>query len=285
VIRQAGRVAWGALRRFFDHNGPDRAAAVAYYTLLSLLPFVIFVISVGVAFVGSFDAAYEGTLFVLRGVVIHLDDQALASLRAFAARAARFQWPGILLLAWTSRRIFASLFSALETVFEAPGRDFFRGNLVSFAMVLVTGVGLLVSLALTTVLAAAEGLLLRHADSASARAVQTLAGLFLAYGLPALITMSFFFIVYRAVPLRHVRTAHAAAGALLATLLWEAAKLGFAYYVRNLAHYAGFYGTLEAVIVLALWLELSVSIILYCGEVVALLATPPPTAESIVGLS
>jgi uncharacterized BrkB/YihY/UPF0761 family membrane protein len=59
---------------------------------------------------------------------------------------------------------------------------------------------------------------------------------------------------------------------LIATVLWEGAKLAFAYYVRNLAHYAGFYGTLEAIIVLALWLELSVSIILYCGEIVALLA-------------
>ena len=48
--------------------------------------------------------------------------------------------------------------------------------------------------------------------------------------------------------------------------------------MRNLAHYAGVYGTLEGVIVLALWLELSVSIVLYCGEIVALLIPPkkPP---------
>ena len=38
LIRRAGRVAWRAFLRFQDHNGPDRAAAVAYYTLLSLLP-------------------------------------------------------------------------------------------------------------------------------------------------------------------------------------------------------------------------------------------------------
>ena len=36
------RLAWRALIRFLDHNGPDRAAAVAYYTLLSLLPLLIF---------------------------------------------------------------------------------------------------------------------------------------------------------------------------------------------------------------------------------------------------
>jgi membrane protein len=272
VIREAGRLAWKAAMRFAAHDGPDRAAAVAYYALLSLLPFVIFVISVGGAVVGSFDAAYEGAIYILRGVVVHLDQPALEALRTFAERAAAFQWPGILLLAWTSRRIFASLFSALEVVFEVPGRGFFHGNLVSLAMVLFTGLALLVTMALTTLLAASEGLLLRHTYGLGAQAVHTAARLLLTQAVPALITFSFFFIVFRTVPIRQAPgTAHAAIGALLGTVLWEAAKFGFAYYVRNLAHYAGFYGTLEAIIVLALWLELSVSILLYCGEVVALL--------------
>jgi membrane protein len=279
VIRQAGRLAWRAAWRFLGHDGPDRAAAVAYYTLLSLLPFVIFVISVGVAVVGSFDDAYEGAMFALRGVVVHLDQAALEALRLFAERATRLQWPGILLLAWTSRRIFASLFSALEVVFEHPGRGIFRGNLASLAMMLVSGLGLITTMAATMLLATTEGLLLRHTHGLGARAVHSAAGLLLTHALPALIAMSFFFIVYRAVPVRQVRTLHVAIGALAATVLWEGAKLGFAYYVRNLARYAGFYGTLEAIIVLALWLELSVSIILYCGEVVALLSASSPRAS------
>ena len=49
VTLAPARIAWRALIRFIDHGGPDRAAAVAYYTLLSLLPLLIFVISVGVA--------------------------------------------------------------------------------------------------------------------------------------------------------------------------------------------------------------------------------------------
>lgn len=274
MIRAAGRLAWRAFDRFLAHSGPDRAAAVAYYTLLSLLPLLIFLISVGIAVFGSFDAAYRGTLFLFRGVVVHLDAASLESLRGFVERATRFQWGGILLLAWTSKRIFASLFSALEGVFGGPGRGFFRSHLFSFAMVLVTGIALLATLALTMVVATAEGLFLRFAGPIGAYALHGLTGFFFTHIVPPFITMAFFFIVYRVVPRRVVGTAHAAAGALLATVLWEAAKAAFAYYVRNLAHYAGLYGTLEAVIVLALWLELSVSIILYCGEVVALLIRP-----------
>ncbi len=270
------RVGWRALVRFFDHNGPDRAAAVAYYTLLSLLPLLIFIISLGVKVLGSFDAAYQGTLFLLRGVVIPLDPQSLQSLREFVARASDLTWPSILLLAWTSKRMFASLFSALDRVFEIEGQGFLRGlargNLAPLGMVLVTGVGLLASLALTLVMATLEGALLRFGVVGGA--FHTLRVFLLTQGLPVFVTLSFFFIVYRFVPHRTLRSRHALAGALLATVLWELAKAGFGWYLKNLAHYAGLYGALEGIIVLAIWLEVSVSIILYCGEVVALLISP-----------
>ena len=201
-------------------------------------------------------------------------------LRAFVERSVRFQWPGILLLAWTSKRVFSALLGALEVVFEVPGRGIAKGNLMALTMVLVTGIGLLATLALTLVVAGAEGLILRFAP-AGTDVLRGLSALFLTQGVPMVITLSFFFIVYRVVPHRVMRARHALAGAILATVLWEGAKAAFAYYIRNLAHYGGVYGALEGVIVLALWLELSVSIILYCGEVVALLvpARPLGTAQ------
>ena len=276
MIKTAARVAWLALVRFFDHNGPDRAAAVAYYALLSLLPLLIFVISIGVAVLGSFEAAYQGTLFLMHGLVVQLDEQSLLSLRQFVERASALTWPGILILAWTSKRMFASLFSALDRVFEVRGQGFLRGlargNLAPFAMVLVTGVGLVVSLFATLVLAAVEGFVLRMGSMGNA--FHTLQVFVLAQLLPIVVTLTFFFIVYRFVPHHTLRSRHALAGAVLATVLWELAKAGFAWYLKTLAHYAGLYGTLEGIIVLALWLEVSASIILYCGEVVAVLIAP-----------
>jgi len=203
----------------------------------------------------------------------------MEALRAFVERTTRFQWGGILLLAWTSKRIFGSLFSALETVFEVRARGFAGSHLTSLAMVLVTGTGLLATLALTPVVAGLQGLTQRIAGPAAAEAVNDLQGLMLGHIVPPLTAGLFFFVLYRVAPRRAVSTVHAATGALLATVLWEAAKAGFAYYIRNLAHYAGLYGALEAVFVLGLWLELSVSIILFCGEIVALLLPPRPAPE------
>ena len=281
MIRNAARLAWRALNRFWDHSGPDRAAAVAYYTLLSLLPLLIFLISAASQILGSFDAAYQATFAFFRGVIMHMDEQSQLALRTFVERSVRFQWPGILLLAWTGRRTFASLFSALDAVFERPSRSFAKGNLVALAMVILAGLGVLATMAFTMALAAAEGAVRRIAGSAGAPVFEGLNAFLLTEAFPAVVTFTFFFILYRFTPLS-VRTRDALMGALVATVLWESAKAAFALYVRNLAHYAGLYGTLEGIIVLGLWLEVSVSIVLYAGEIVALLtpAPPAPPAQS-----
>jgi membrane protein len=275
-IRAGGRVAWRSFLRFQDHSGPDRAAAVAYYTLLSLLPLLLFLITLGVWVMGSFDIAYEGSLLLVRGVVVHLDPNSMESLRFFIEHARHFQWPGLLLLAWTSRRIFASLFSALEVVFGVPGRSFAKHNLVALSMVLVAGVGMLLTMALSLFASAFEGLVLRFRATGELQGL----GVIVSWIVPIGVTFTFFFLVYRFVPRRVASTNDAALGALLATVLWELAKAGFAYYVRYVARYGGVYGTLQGIIVLSLWLEISVSIILYCGEIVAHLIHQRATAEA-----
>jgi membrane protein len=283
VIRKAARLAWRALNRFSDHNGPDRAAAVAYYTLLSLIPLLIFLISAAAQILGSFDAAYRATFAFFHGVIMHMDEESQQALRTFVERSIRFQWPGILLLAWTGRRTFASLFSALDSVFERPGRSFAKGNLVALGMVTLAGLGVLATMAFAMALATAEGALRRMAGSSGTQLFEGFAAFLWTDAFPAVVTLVFFFILYRFAP-RSVRTRDAAIGAVVATLLWELAKAGFAHYVRYLAHYAGLYGTLEGIIVLGLWLELSVSIVLYGGEIVALLTSargPAPASSEI----
>jgi membrane protein len=272
-LRRAPRLAWLAALRYLAHNGPDRAAAIAFYTLLSLLPLLIFLISFGVRLLGSFDRAYAAVLILFNGVVLPLDERSLAALRAFVERAIRLQWPGILLLAWTARRVFGALISALEGIFEAPARGFARGNLMSFAMVFATGFTLLATLAATMLFAAVHGAIARLAGPVGASAMVTVGTLLLTYVIPSGIAAAFFFFVYRFFPRRElaVGASDAALGALVATVLWEIAKAAFAWYVSNLARYGGLFGALEGIIVLALWLELSASIVLYGGEVVALL--------------
>jgi membrane protein len=269
------RIPVRAFERFLDDRGPDHAAAVSYYAILSILPLCLFLIWIGLVFQGSFESAYSGALFVLQGVVAQLDPQSKEALRGATEGASRLQWPALILLVWTSRRVFSSLFGALERVFRVPPRGFAKGNLFAMAMVLLAGVGLLLTLAFTVTFAMVEGFLREWAGEQSAglflgltMAVLTIVG-------PPLLTYLFIFMIYRLASRGSVSVQALAGGALLAAVLWELAKAAFAYYVRNLAQYRGLYGALEGVIVLAVWLELSVTILLYCAEILAVWADRP----------
>jgi membrane protein len=55
-------------------------------------------------------------------------------------------------------------------------------------------------------------------------------------------------------------------GALIATLLWLLASIGFAIYAQNFASYNKTYGVLGGVIVLMLWLFISAYVVLIGGE-------------------
>jgi membrane protein len=55
-------------------------------------------------------------------------------------------------------------------------------------------------------------------------------------------------------------------GAMLTTLLWLLATLGFAWYVRNIANYNVLYGSIGAVIALLIWMYLLSVIALYGCE-------------------
>ena len=167
-------------------------------------------------------------------------------------------------------------------VFGHPGRGIAKGNLVTLAMVVITGLALLLTMLLAAVGATAEGLVRRIAAPGGRHHVRRPHRLLaLARCCPSPSRWPSSTSCTASPPPPGSRAATPRWGALLATLLWEGAKAGFAWYLRNLARYAGLYGALEGVIVLAIWVELSVSIVLYGAEVVALMG--PRTIDNRAG--
>ena len=61
--------------------------------LIRATSFLAFLISLGVAVMGSFEGAYRGALFLISGVVVHLDGPSLEALRMFVQRSLAFQVP------------------------------------------------------------------------------------------------------------------------------------------------------------------------------------------------
>lgn len=65
---------------------------------------------------------------------------------------------------------------------------------------------------------------------------------------------------------RNARWRWVSLGAVVATVLWIIASLGFSLYVRNFAAYNQFYGTLGGVAVLMIWFWLTAWIVLFGAE-------------------
>ncbi|SET37738.1 membrane protein [Oceanobacillus limi] len=83
------------------------------------------------------------------------------------------------------------------------------------------------------------------------------------------ISSSVFFIVflflYKLAPNKRIYFKNAIWGALFATFSWQFVSFAFSYYVENLGNYSATYGSLGAVIVLMIWFYISGVIIIIGG--------------------
>jgi membrane protein len=92
---------------------------------------------------------------------------------------------------------------------------------------------------------------------------------FLLRAIPVAMSAIAFFLVYRIVPHRAVPARHAMMGALVAAILFEAAKELFGFYVQETPTYSLVYGAFAAVPVFLVWLYLSWSVVLFGAELTA----------------
>lgn len=74
-------------------------------------------------------------------------------------------------------------------------------------------------------------------------------------------------VLYKLAPNTKVEIKHAVWGAVFATVGWQIVSLGFSYYVNTLGNYSATYGSLGTVIVLMIWFYISGMIIIIGGMI------------------
>ena len=249
------------LRRWSEDRCPQIAGSLTYTTLLALVP----AFAVVMALLSSLP--FFGTVMVQvkRFVSLNLNP-AIADrvirvyMEQFASHAARLTWLGIVIVFAVSVWLLLIMDRSFNTIWRAhSSRPQWRSVLL-YAGVLVAGPLLIgVSMSITTYLVS-----LSATFGETSRMHAVLLRLW-----PITLSAAAFFLIYRFVPHRRVHPRHAVLGAIVAAILFEVAKEGFAVYVRHAPTYNMVYGAFAAVPLFLIWIYISWLVILFGAELTA----------------
>lgn len=251
------------LSTFLRQGCPSLAAALAFFSLLSLFP-LVFLLLYGISFLVSQNIIGEQfILSFLKGFLPSLGEGLAEELHRISALES-VRWLVLLSFFWFGGLVFYELDYALNVVFESTQkRHPLISTAISIALLGSTGLLLFLSYVATQTIT----FLTAYAPKLWGLDLVALAAhdFHLTYTLPfslAFLTVS---LLYRLVPRRRPRWRHAMAGALTFGLLWVSAKLLFVSYSDYATVYARLYGSLLEVVLLLLWVYYSAGLLLFGG--------------------
>ncbi len=247
-----------------DHVGL-MAAGVAFYAMLALFPALIACITLYGLFTDPAELAAQIAALarLLPPQVRDLLGQQLAGVVSGSPSA--LGWGAVAALAgalWSASKGMQGLIEAVGVAYDEPdGRPGWKVRGLALLSTLAAVVGVVVALAL---IALVPALIDRLGLGAGARwAVR-----WLRWPLLAALAMAGLVVIYRRGPDRTPpKWRWVSWGSALATVLWLAASGLFSLYVRHFGSFGATYGSLGAVIVLLLWLNLSAFVVLLGAEV------------------
>ncbi len=270
-LRVEARLSGAAARRaaveIYAGHDFTHAAAIAYYALLSLFPFLLLVIA-ALGAVTADEADRRAVLtFVLRYVPAQLDF-VMTQLDEFRRDGVQLGVGGALGLIWGSLGVFGAITSAVNEAWgvETP-RGFWKHRLVSFVMLLAASGVMMVSLLVVSLVHVARaswiGAVLGQfwwtpGLQSALPQMAALALLILAVGL-----------VFYFVPNAKTRFKDVWVGAVLTGLLWRVAFEVFSWLLRHSPQLRMLNGSITIVIVFLLWVYVSAVILLYGVEFTA----------------
>lgn len=265
------REIWNLLRQaataWLDHDATRLAAAVAFYSILSLAP--ILILSVAIAgFVFGEEAARGELLNQMRELVGDAGAEVIQTTLASAKKPGQGILAtviGSITLLIGAAGVFSELHDALNIVWEVkskPGRGiwrFIRGKFLSIGMVLSIGFLLLISLVITTVISSVGGYLAGFAPGVPTliEVLNFLVGMVLIAGLFALL---FRYLPDARMPWRHVWL-----GATFTALLFSVGKFAIGIYLSQAAVGSPF-GAAGSLVVLIVWVYYSALIVFFGAE-------------------
>ncbi|AYN28224.1 MULTISPECIES: virulence factor BrkB family protein [Buttiauxella] len=252
-------IAWGKLlwHRIDQDNMTTLAGNLAYVSLLSLVPLVAVVFALFAAFPMFADISVQLRHFVFSNFMPATGDIIQRYIEQFVANSNKMTVVGACGLIVTALLLMYAVDSALNTIWRSTRT---RPKIYSFAvywMILTLGPLLAgASLAISSYL-----LSLRWVTGFNS-VIDDMLRIF-----PLLLSWLSFWLLYSIVPTTRVPVRDALIGSLVAAVLFELGKKGFALYITMFPSYQLIYGVLAVIPILFVWVYWTWCIVLLGAEI------------------
>jgi YihY family inner membrane protein len=269
VLKHPGAFTMRVLRSFRANQGYLLAGAVAYNTLLSILPLLILILIVMANFVD--EAALLNTLGRYLDLIVPGEsDIVMGELAVFLQHRHVIGWVLAGTLLFFSSLAFTVLENAMSVIFfhrvTIRRRHFLVSALLPFLCILSLGVGALI----VTFVAGALETMGQESIEVLGR-TQSLVGVsgFLLYVIGVAGEIVVLTSIYMVMPVRRPTWRHALIGGVTAALLWEGTRHLLVWYFSTLSQIRVVYGSLTTAIVVLLSLEAAALVLLLGAQVIA----------------
>jgi membrane protein len=266
IIKNTGHLFKETFIGFIDHNDLKLSAALSYYTIFSLPPLLIIIISLSGIFFGA--DAVRGEIFGQINALVGNNDalqiqEALKNVK-LSNNNLFLTIAGIVILLIGASGVFSEIQNSLNTIWGLKAKPkrglikFLYNRLMSFSMIGAVGFLLMVGLiinSLIDVLNNRLAIIFPH-DYIALIYIGNLVLVFL-------ITTLLFSIIFRSLPDGKIDFRDALIGASFTSFLFMVGKFAIGYYLGRYS-IASLYGAAGSVIILLAWVYYS-AIILYFG--------------------
>ena len=269
LLRAVPRVLVQLPGRFLAEQGVLHSAALTYTTLFSLVPLMTLSYAV-LAMVPSFQGL-SGQLedMIFSNFLPDTGTAIQSSLAQFAAQARSLTLVGVIFLFVTALLMMRSIEAALNRIWQVKSKRKFLSSLLIYWAVVTLGPLLIgVGVALSSYL---YGL---------ARLDQLSGGADLLVIIPWVVTAAAFTLIYAVVPHAPVPWRAALIAGVLAALMFELSKRGFAIFITQFPTYKLIYGAFAAVPIFLVWIFICWCIFIAGATLSRLLSAPSGSSAS-----
>ena len=269
VLKHPRAFVFQTLKAFQTNQGLLLAGAVAYYTLLSLIPLLILIVIALSHLIGQAELLYTVGRY-LEWLVPGQAGAIVRELSSFLENREVLGWVLALTLVFFSSLAFSMLEKAMSVIFlhrfAVRHRHFLVSALLPYSYILLLGGGLLVVTFVSAGLQAVGDENVRVLGRTFS--LSGLSGVLL-YLLGVAGEIFVLTSIYLVMPVGRLKLRHALIGAITAAILWEITRHILVWYFATLSQVSQVYGSLTSAIVVLFSLEIGAIALLLGAQVIS----------------